>query len=68
MNLRNFQTQLNDAANKAHQRTGDADPIVIVVSQHGTFDLEVEHIFVSELDGKVCIRLREEVKALGRAS
>ena len=66
--MRNFQTQLNEAANKVTEKSGDRDPQIIVVSQHGTYDLDVDHIFVSELDGKVCIRLREEVKVLGRAS
>lgn len=61
MNLRNFQTQLNDAANKAHQQTGDADPEVIVIGSNGTYDLRVGGIIVSELDGKICIHLREVV-------
>lgn len=67
MNLRNFQTQLNDAAVRRDNKY-DSDPDVIILSASGEVELEVMHIFVSELDGKICIRLREEVRPLGRAS
>lgn len=66
MNLRNFQTQLNEAANKVVIQNNDRDPQVIVIGQNGQFDLDIDDVFVSELDGKVVIRLREVVKPLGR--
>lgn len=65
MRLRNFQTQLNDAANKAVNQTGDRDPEVIVIGSNGAHDLDVAGITVSELDGKVCISLREVVVPIG---
>jgi hypothetical protein len=66
VNLRNFQTQLNEAANKVVIQNNDRDPQVIVIGQNGQFDLDIDDVFVSELDGKVVIRLREVVKPLGR--
>lgn len=66
MNLRNFQTQLNDAAVQSLEVRGDRDPEVIVLGAQGAYDLKIVGVTCSELDGKLCITLQEAVVPLAR--
>ena len=59
MNLRDFQTQMNEAAQQVYAQSGDNAPQVVVTSYSGAKDFVIEDVFVSSVDHKIVIRIHD---------